>query len=129
MQARFEEAIQLAEQAFLEELSKLVGHLTERLSGQEDGKPKVFRDSALDNFGEFFDRFKKLNVRSNDQLDDLVAQARRVISGVEPQQLRDNATLRQQVTTQMAAVQATLDGLMVDRPRRSIIRPQRPETT
>ncbi len=41
--ARFNEAVQLAEAAFTEELHKLVGHLTERLSGQADGKPKVFR--------------------------------------------------------------------------------------
>jgi hypothetical protein len=31
VQARFDEAVQLAEQAFLEELSKLVSHLGERL--------------------------------------------------------------------------------------------------
>lgn len=129
VEARFNEAVQLAEQAFLEGLSRLVGHLTERLSGAEDGKPKTFRNSAVENFGEFFDRFRRLNVRSNEQLDELVAQARRVISGVEPQQLRDNSTLRQQVATQMAAVQASLDGLMVDRPRRNIIRPNRPEAT
>ena len=44
--ARFDEAVRLAEQAFLEEFAKLVGHLTERISGAgEDGKPKVFRDS------------------------------------------------------------------------------------
>jgi hypothetical protein len=77
----------------------------------------------VDNFGEFFDRFRRINVRSNEQLDELVAQARRVISGVQPQQLRDSTALPQQVATQMAAVQASLDGLMVDRPRRSIIRP------
>jgi hypothetical protein len=35
--ARFEEAVQLAEQAFTDELSKLVSHLTERLAGIEDG--------------------------------------------------------------------------------------------
>jgi len=91
--------------------------------------PKVFRDSVVENFGEFFDRFRRLNVRSNDQLDELVAQARRVISGIEPQALRENAALRQQVASQMAAVEASLDGLMVDRPRRSIIRPHRPEAT
>ena len=32
MQARFDEAVQLAEQAFIDELSKLIEHLTERLS-------------------------------------------------------------------------------------------------
>src|SRR5690606_21410722 len=53
VQARFDEAVQLAEQAFLEELAKLVEHLTERLSGQVDGKPKIFRDSALTNMSDF----------------------------------------------------------------------------
>ena len=94
VQARFDEAVQLAEQAFTDELAKLVSHLTERLSGQEDGKPKVFRDSAVENLAEFFERFRHLNVRSNEQLDGLVAQAQRTIRGVEPQELRDSASLR-----------------------------------
>ena len=127
--ARFEEAVQLAEEAFLNELNRLVSHLTERLSGSEDGKPKVFRDSAIDNLTEFFSRFSQLNVRSNADLDNLVEQARRLLRGVEPQQLRDNAARRQQVASQLTGVQAALDGLMVDRPRRSIIRPSRQERT
>jgi len=122
VQARFDEAVQLAEQAFTDELAKLVSHLTERLSGQEDGKPKVFRDSSIENLAEFFERFRHLNVRSNEQLDGLVAQAQRTIRGVEPQELRDSANLRQQVATQLAGVQATLDGMLVDRPRRNILR-------
>lgn len=120
--ARFDEAVQLAEQAFAEELSKLVSHLTERLSGNEDGKPKVFRDSVVANLREFFERFRHLNIRSDEQLDDLVAQAQRVVRGVEPQQLRDNQALRQQVATQLSGVQSVLDGLLVDRPRRNILR-------
>ena len=120
--ARFDEAIQLAETAFIEELSRLVSHLTERISGSEDGQPKVFRDSAIANLTEFFQRFRELNVRSNSQLDDLVEQSQRVIRGVEPQTLRDNETVRQHVATQLSAVQSVLDGLMVDRPRRNILR-------
>ena len=120
--ARFDEAVQLAEQAFTEELSKLVSHLTERLSGTDDGKPKVFRDSVVENLREFFDRFRHLNIRSDEQLDDLVVQAQRVIRGVEPQQLRDNQVVRQQVASQLSSVQSVLDGLLVDRPRRNILR-------
>lgn len=120
--ARFDEAIQLAEQAFTEELSKLISHLTERLSGADDGKPKVFRDSAVENLREFFERFRHLNLRSSEQLDELVAQAQRVVRGVEPQALRDNLSLRQQVATQLSGVQSVLDGLLVDRPRRNIVR-------
>jgi hypothetical protein len=120
--ARFDEAVQLAEQAFAEELSKLVSHLTERLSGADDGKPKVFRDSAVENLREFFERFRHLNIRSDEQLDDLVVQAQRVLRGVEPQQLRDNQSLRQNVASQLSRVQSVLDGLLVDRPRRNILR-------
>jgi hypothetical protein len=120
--ARFEEAVQLAEQAFTEEFSKVVAHLTERLAGQEDGKPKVFRDSAVENLREFFDRFRHLNVRSSDELDRLVEQSQQIIRGVEPQQLRDNQPLRQQIATQLSSVQSVLDGMLVDRPRRNILR-------
>lgn len=122
MTARFDEAVQLAEEAFTDELAKLVSHLTERLAGSEDGKPKVFRNSAIENLGEFFQRFGQLNVRSNDQLDELVADAQRIVQGVEPQQLRNNQSLRQHVATELSAVQSVLDGLLVDRPRRNILR-------
>jgi len=120
--ARFEEAVQLAEEAFFAEFGKLISHLTERLSGSEDGKPKVFRDSAVENLGEFFQRFRQLNVQSSQQLDELVEQAQRVVRGVQPQQLRDNASQRQQVATQLSSVASVIDGLMIDRPRRRIIR-------
>ncbi len=104
------------------ELVRLVEHITERLSGADDGKPRVFRDSAVTNLTEFFERFRTLNVRSNEQLDELVSRAQQVIGGVEPQQLRDNAVLRQRVVSQLAGVQSSLDGLLVDRPRRNILR-------
>lgn len=86
------------------------------------GKPKVFRDSAIENLTEFFQRFRELNVRSNEQLDSLVTDAQRIVRGVEPQALRDNAGLRQHVATEMSRVQSVLDGMLVDRPRRNILR-------
>jgi hypothetical protein len=122
VQQRFSEAVELAEQAFTEELAKLVSHLTERLSGSDDGKPRVFRDSVVENLTEFFDRFRQLNIGSNDQLDSLVADARRIVRGVAPQALRDDAGLRQHVATEMSRVQSVLDGLLVDKPRRNILR-------
>jgi len=122
VQARFEETVQMAEQAFIEELAQLVSHLTERIGGQDDSRPKIFRDTAVGNLREFFDRFRLLNVRSNEQLDALVSQCRQIVDGVEPQALRDHAGLKQRVATQLSSVQATLDGLLVDRPRRRILR-------
>ncbi len=121
-QQRFSEAVRLAEEAFTSELAKLVSHLTERLSGTEDGKPKIFRDSAIGNLTEFFERFRDLNVGSSAELDGLVADCRRIVQGVEPQDLRDSRGLRQHVATELSRVQSVLDGLLVDRPRRNILR-------
>jgi hypothetical protein len=123
--ARFEETVAMAEQAFIEELESLVNHLAERLSGDEDGKPKVFRDSSLTNMAAFFHRFRELNVRSNEQLDELVDRCEQLMSGVQPQSLRDNDSLRRSLSTNLASVQSSLDQLMIERPRRNIIRPSR----
>jgi len=122
IRTQFEEAVQLAEQGFIEELSSLVSHLNERLGGADDGKPKVFRDSAIENLQEFFDRFRRLNVSSSGELDELVQRARDVVGGVHPSSLRNDQSIRQQVAAQLSGVQSVLDGLMVDRPRRRLIR-------
>ena len=125
LQARFQQAVELAEQAFSEEFARLLGHLTERLRGEDDGRPKVFRDSAIGNLQAFFERFGELNLTGSDQLDDLIDQARRLLRGVEPGPLRQSAPLRQRLADELAGVQAHIEGLLVDRPRRRILRPDR----
>src|SRR5262252_1208831 len=123
IRARFEEAVRLAEQAFLEEFARVVNHLTERITGtNEDDSPKIFRDSVVDNLTDFFERFRSLNVRSNQQLDDLVTQAQRAVRNVGAQDLRDSESLRTEVATRLSRVQASLDAMLVDRPRRRILR-------
>src|SRR5207244_2150450 len=119
---RFEEAVQLAEQAFVSEFAKLVSHLTERLGSTESGERHIFRDSAVTNLHDFFQRFQHLNVRSSQELDALVEQAQQLVRERTPQELRDNAALRQHVATELAQVQAQLDGMLVERPRRQLIR-------
>jgi hypothetical protein len=119
---RFESAVELAEQAFAAELQRLVAHLAERLTGLHDGQPKVFRDSAVENLREFFERFRQLNIRSNPELDALVEQAQQTITGIEPQQLRDSVRLRQTVANDFEVIQAAVGDLLVDRPRRNILR-------
>jgi hypothetical protein len=119
---RFENAVELAEQAFATELQRLTAHLAERLTGLHDGQPKVFRDSAVDNLREFFDRFRRLNIRSSPELDMLVEEAQQVITGIEPQQLRDSVRLRQMVARDFEQIQARVGEMLVDRPRRNILR-------
>jgi hypothetical protein len=119
---RFESAVELAEQSFAVELQRLVSHLSERLTGLHDGQPKVFRDSAVENLRQFFERFRRLNIRSSPELDALVEQAQQTINGVEPQTLRDSNRLRQMVARDFEQIQASVGDLLVDRPRRNILR-------
>jgi hypothetical protein len=102
--------------------SSATAHLAERLTGLQDGEPKVFRDTAITNFTEFFERFRRLNVRSNPELDALVDQARQVITGIEPQQLRDSVRLRAMVANDFTRIEQAVGDLLVDRPRRNILR-------
>jgi hypothetical protein len=119
---RFQEAVQLAEQAFLDEFARLVAHLTERLGEGADGQPKVFRDSAITRLVEFFGRFRELNVRSSEDLEELVSRTQRIVRGVAPQALRDNDSLRQSIARQLGQVQAAMEPMMMEVPRRRIIR-------
>lgn len=122
VQQRFEQAVTMAEDAFAEQLQELVTHLIERLTDKADGAPKIFRNSAVENFREFYEQFRRLNVRGNTELDALISRANNLVSGVDPQDLRDSAARRQELKDQMREVQNTLDDLLQNAPRRRVMR-------
>jgi hypothetical protein len=121
VQQRFENAVAMAEEAFAEQLSDMVSHLIERLADNPDGTQKVFRATAIDNFKEFYENFRKMNVRSNPQLESLIAQASNLVGGVSAQELRTDKSLRQNLTAQMSNLQTALNSVIVDAPRRRIM--------
>lgn len=121
IQDRFENAVLMAEQAFAERLQELVSHLVERLTDEPDGTKKTFKASAIENFKEFYENFRRMNVRSNAQLDRLIAQANDLVAGVEAKDLRTNAELRRNLGQQMSTVQAALDNLITNAPRRRVL--------
>ena len=43
-------------------------------------------------------------------------------AAMSPSSLRSDQSIRQQVATQLSGIQSVLDGLMLDRPRRRLIR-------
>jgi hypothetical protein len=121
--AKLEEAIALAEQAFLQEFKGIVSHLHECLAPTADGKRKIFRDSAVNNFQEFFQRFKALSVGSSQELEGLVSQATELMQGVKADELRKGNLLRNEVSQGLADIKQKLAPLVVDKPRRNIIKP------
>lgn len=121
IQQRFEHAVVLAESAFAERLQELVEHLLERLSASPDGQAKTFQKSTIENFREFYDEFRRLNVRGNTELDALISRANNLVSGVDPNTLRNSERLRDNLSNQMGEVSLALDSLMQNAPRRRMI--------
>jgi hypothetical protein len=118
--ARFDEAMRLTEEALAAEMHELVALLCDKLTGVNDGKPKQLRTSAVENVQAFLTRFSELNIRSNQQLDELVTQAQQAMAGTTVEGLRSDMALRATVAEKMGQVRAALDTLVVDRPRRGI---------
>jgi hypothetical protein len=119
--AKLTEAVALAEEAFVAEFTELLGKLVERLSPNELGESKTFRDSTVDNLKSFFDKFNFLSVKSNEDLERLVDKAKDVLEGKDADTLRTNGYVREVVKRDLAAVSEQLDALLVDTPKRSII--------
>lgn len=121
IQQRFEQAVVLAENAFAERLQELVEHLLDKLNDSADGQPKTFQKSTIENFREFYDSFKRMNVRGNTELEALISRANDLVSGVNVNNLRKNAASRETLSTQMGEVATALDNLMQNAPRRRIM--------
>lgn len=121
VQSRFEAAVVMAEEAFAEQLQEMISHLIERLTDEPDGTKKTFRASAIENFKEFYDNFRHMNVRSNAQLEQLISRANSLVAGVDVKELRTSSNLRQSLSQQMGEVKTALDNMITNAPRRRVL--------
>jgi hypothetical protein len=110
VQTRFDEAVRMANQAFLDEFASRVGRLGERLSEVDaSGSPQVFHEAAITDLADFNARSRRLNPGSEAQLGEMVALVQQTLDGVTHQRLREHQGLGRRVATQLAAVRASLD--------------------
>ncbi len=96
--------------------AEMVDRITERLSG----KKKVFRDSLIGNIQEFLTDFDALNITNDTELSAQVERCKAIMSGVNPDSLRSNSAFRSGIASSMASVQTSLNGMMVNRPKRKL---------
>jgi hypothetical protein len=102
------------------EFKEMLDAIVERLSDSGDGKKKIFRDSLVGNFTEFFETFKSRNVWDDSALADLVEKAKKVVGNVDPATLRDSAWVRGQIRDSMAVVKVAMESALVDAGPRAI---------
>lgn len=115
------EARKLTSDALTIELAELVNHMVERLN--DGGKPKVFRDSMVQNFTNFLESISDRNLFGDTQLTELANQAKQVLTGVTPENLRKFTNVQELVRTGMRELKSVVDEAVIDVPRRIITIP------
>lgn len=100
-------------------LSELVGHLREKLSGTgENGRPKILRESAVQNLNEWLDMFSLRDVTGDQELKNLVERLRGTLKGVDTKSLRDDNAARLKVRSELELAKGRLDSLVAEQPSR-----------
>ena len=102
-----------------EAFRSLITHARERLTPDPGGKKKIIRDSVLENINEFIDTFSNRNIVNDMDLANLVQKAQAVLKDVDgAETLRDDKDMAKYVQKQFKEIEGSLDGMIVERPRR-----------
>lgn len=117
---RLESVAEECQQAMRAGLMDLVDHLAERLSPGEDGKAKRLSHSTIENLNDFLSTFELRNVTDDAQLGDIVIKARAVMQGLDHKTLKSDELIRQKIVSELSAVKAALDPLVVEKGTRAI---------
>lgn len=118
--ALMDETRELAITALREEFKGLIDHMVDRLTGDEDGKPKQFKGSMVEKLNEFLENFGTRNIFQDNELSELVSHAKAIVSGINPEQLRNSDFVREHVASAMARIKETVDENLINIPRRRI---------
>jgi hypothetical protein len=95
-----------------EALADLVSHMVDRLTPGEDGKQKIFRDSAVGNLKEFLQNFRDRNISDDSELQAIVDKANELLGSRSPQSMRDNNAIAEEVKTGLSTIKSQLDLLV-----------------
>ena len=96
----------------------MVERITERFS--TNGAPKIFKNSTVNNFYEYFETFKERNIFKDDQLAELVERAESVLGGHSAESIRSSDQLKERIREGMAEVEGAMAEIL-SMPRRKII--------
>lgn len=118
--AMLRDAVDDARDALAEGMQKLVSHMISRLQPDEDGKPKRFDRSVVSNFKEFLAIFDARNISGDKDLRDAAEQARRVLEGIDVQEVKTSDTLRESISRKMSDIGDKLAAVIQVRPGRVI---------
>jgi hypothetical protein len=97
-----------------------VDHIVERLTPDEDGQRKIFRNSMVDNLKSFVQDFQHLNITNDTELAEEINKVNLLMEGVQPQELRSSGALPQQLSSILSQVQENVDQMIISAPKRRV---------
>ena len=100
-------------------MQELVEHMLDRLSGGEDGKPKIFKTGMTAKMMEFLDDFEDRNITNDTELSALVVEAKKLLEGVDDKELRASNRTRKQIVEGLGAMKKSLDTMLEEKPDRA----------
>ncbi len=110
----------MAIDALREEFSQMVERITDRFTQSGNGKPKIFKNSTVEGFYEYFQTFKDRNIFQDHELTTLVNRAQAILNGSNVDQIRSNTKLKDDIRIGMGDIESSIDKLF-DQPRRRIV--------
>jgi len=115
-----EEARGMGIDALREEFSQMVGRITDRFSENKNGKPKIYKNTTIDGFYDFFQTFKDRNIFQDHELTTLVNRAQAVLNGNNVDQIRSHDNLKEIIRSGMTNIESAIEQIF-NRPRRKIV--------
>jgi hypothetical protein len=85
-------------------MQELIDRMVERLTPGDDGKPKKFHKTMVENFNEFLRTFELRNITDDAELAAVADKARGLLAGVNPDVLRSDDLVRRNVHEGFAAI-------------------------
>lgn len=108
LEEKFTEARQDIIDALRLSFEGLVASMADRLTIVPGEKQKIFRDSLVTNMRDFIEAFNDRNIFRDGDLEALVAKAKGLLDGVNPQLLRDNLRTREKIADAMTAMKKSM---------------------
>lgn len=115
-----EEARGMAIHALRDEFASMVERITERFTQNADGSAKIFKNTTVQSFYDYFETFKSRNIFKDEDLTELVNRAQTILNGKSVDQIRCNLKLKENIRSQMSDMEMAVSDLM-NRPKRRII--------
>lgn len=104
----------------------ILDHMIERLTPEKDTesgkfKKKTFKDKPINDAKAFFENLQTLNITNNEDLNKWAAQCKRILAGVDPEQLRKSDGVRTLTTKMLTQVKKSVDEKVAVMPKRKVI--------